>query len=183
MLCANPNCANVLDQSGTILRIWGNAIYDTGAATPYLRHRATCAAHAPDRPATATAVLAWCRAIIEAVMYPKRSITRGDTGYLCEPAEYSDWCRKYVFLNTLPVSPIRYLRHRCTFVAHPPERPDAGMAVVNKELRHRWCRTSIVSGSMASSSVEIRSSWGYHHFFWAFFLLSVFLLYWLCQLL
>ena len=48
------------------------------------------------------AVLAWCRAIMEAIVYPKRPSSRRDTSYPRAPAEYSDRCRKQ-----------RYLRHRC----------------------------------------------------------------------
>ena len=46
---------------------------------PYLRHRFKFAAQPPDRPSATTAVLAWSRAITEAIVYPKQSSTRRDT--------------------------------------------------------------------------------------------------------
>ena len=53
--------------------------------TPYLRHRGTFTAHTPDHPETVTAALACCRAVIEAMMYPKRPSTRRDTPYTRAP--------------------------------------------------------------------------------------------------
>ena len=47
----------------------------------YLRHRGTFTTHTPDRPDAATAVSAWCRAIIGSILYRKRSCTRRDTPY------------------------------------------------------------------------------------------------------
>ena len=46
---------------------------------PYLRHRVVFAVRTSDRLDAVTAGLVWCRAMIEAVMYPKRSSTRRDT--------------------------------------------------------------------------------------------------------
>ena len=38
--------------------------------------------------------------IMEAIVYPKRPNTRRNTSYPRAPAEYSDWCRKYLFYDT-----------------------------------------------------------------------------------
>ena len=51
------------------------AIHDTGAVSSCLRHRAVLESYAPDHPGTATAVLGWLRAIIEAIVCPKRPST------------------------------------------------------------------------------------------------------------
>ena len=37
---------------------------------------------------------------MEAIVYPKRPNTRRNTSYPRAPAEYSDWCRKYLFYDT-----------------------------------------------------------------------------------
>ena len=64
---------------------------------PYLRHRAVVAAHAPDRGRTTVGVSAWCRAANEAVVYPKRTNTRGEMGYPNRRTrpEYSTWLFYY----------------------------------------------------------------------------------------
>ena len=69
----------------------------------YLRHRATFATHASDWLRTARDVLAWCRAIMEAIAEPKRARTRGDTWHPGAPAK--------TFRTA--VSQIRYLRQAC----------------------------------------------------------------------
>ena len=92
----------------------------------YLRHRGKFAAHTPDRLDAATAVWAWCRAIIEAILYPKKSCIRRDTPFPRAPAEHSDRCR---------IKP--YLRHHGTFAARTPERLDAVTVALT------WCRASI----------------------------------------
>ena len=67
--------------------------YDIGVVDDLLRHCDTFAAHALDRPGTTRVVLAWCRAINEAIMNPRRPSTRRDAWYPRAPTEYSDRCR------------------------------------------------------------------------------------------
>ena len=58
--------------------IYDTRVPNTLCTTP--RHvRGTFAAHIPDLPDAATAVLAWCGAIIEAIVYRKRPGVRRDT--------------------------------------------------------------------------------------------------------
>ena len=45
----------------------------------YLRHRSKLAPQRTDRPSVTTPVLPWGRAIVEAIVYPKRSSNRRDT--------------------------------------------------------------------------------------------------------
>ena len=94
-----------------ITKKMGNAIYDTGVVKPYLRHRVLFAPHAPDHSGTSTAVLAWCRDFMEAIVYPKTA--QYSTRYVvsaCTPAEYSDWCRKSLLLN-LPSDNVQGITH------------------------------------------------------------------------
>ena len=102
----------------------------------YLRHRALFVSHAPDRLGTSTALLAWSRAIGEAILCRKRPGVRRDTSYPRAPATYSDRRRK-----------LRYLRHRCRkYVIYDtaarsrqtPVWPDAASAVL------AWCRAIII---------------------------------------
>ena len=48
-----------------------------------------------DRLDCLTAGLTWCWAMIEVIMYPKRSNIRRDTPFRDEPAAQSDRCRIY----------------------------------------------------------------------------------------
>ena len=62
---------------------------------PHLRPRGTFTTLTPDRLDSVKAGLAWCRAMVEVIMYPKRSSTRrGTPFYPGAPAAQSDRCRK-----------------------------------------------------------------------------------------
>lgn len=130
---------------------YGNATYDTGVTIPYkttpvpyirglCTNRATFAAHAPGGQGTEWGVLAWCRAIIEPIVEPKRSSTQGD---MCLPrthAGYSGRCRNS--LHTTPVSLIHdtggvykpFIRHRGILATHVLDR---------LETITTWCRATI----------------------------------------
>ena len=67
---------------------------------PYLRHRGTFTAHVPDRPDAATAGMTLCRAIIEAILCPKRPITRRDTPHPRALQHLQTGVESYVIFDT-----------------------------------------------------------------------------------
>ena len=84
----------------------GSGICDTGDASKTLisPHRTTFAAHTSDWFRTTRDVLAWCRATIEAIAWPKRIGTRGDIRYPGAPAETFRSVSHVNVLYTAPVS-------------------------------------------------------------------------------
>ena len=117
-------CADTLS---ILLRVM-NTICDTNVVISYMRHHATFAAHTSDWLCTARDVLAWCRAIIEAIAWPKRARTRGDIWHSGAPAKT---------LTFRSMSRIPYLRHRDVVAAHAPDRRRTTIRV------SAWCRAAI----------------------------------------
>ena len=92
-LFKTPLCA--MWRLNTIFMCFGeNYIYDTETALhmPY----------ASGHPGISSTFFTWCRAITDAIVYPKRPGTLRDTPHPRAPAEYPDRCRRQ-----------RYLRHKC----------------------------------------------------------------------
>ena len=100
-----------------IRTVFGNIAFPL---SPVLRHRSNFAAQPPHRPSATSAVLAWCMAIIEAVVYPKRSSTRRDA-YVVSACPNTIIKLALVLLCTA-VAYTRALVHRFTIRARPPPR-------------------------------------------------------------
>ena len=128
--------------------------------SPVLRHRSNFAAQPPHRPSATSAVLAWCMAIIEAVVYPKRSSTRRDA-YVVSACPNTIIKVALVLLCTA-VAYTRALVWRYTIRARPPPRQEQlstlGIDHVDSEGESAW---SIGVGIVSKVYWRFDMVWGF----------------------